>query len=70
MATRQLVRCSSGHLYYTTWWPLGSLKAVRLGPVRWQRCPVEHRFRLARKVDQSSISADELAGVVDASGLP
>ncbi len=70
MASRQLVRCSRDHLYYTTWWRWGSLKAARFGPVRWQPCPIEHRFRLTRKVDPATVSADALAGAVDASGLP
>jgi hypothetical protein len=34
------VRCHSGHLFTTIWIPGVSLKALRLGPWRVQRCPV------------------------------
>jgi len=34
------VRCDAGHLFTTIWVPLASLKAVRLGSRRYQRCPV------------------------------
>ncbi len=34
------VRCREGHVFTTTWIPLVSFKAVRLGPVRLQYCPV------------------------------
>jgi len=33
------VRCSAGHLFTTIWIPLASLKSVRLGDRRYQRCP-------------------------------
>jgi hypothetical protein len=37
------VRCREGHLFTTIWIPGMSLKAVRLGWIRWQYCPVgEH----------------------------
>ncbi|MDQ2728445.1 MAG: hypothetical protein M3Y91_11410 [Actinomycetota bacterium] len=70
MEARQLVRCSRGHLYYTTWWHWASLMAVRVGPVSWQRCPVEDRLRLTRKVDPATVSTDALASAAAASGLP
>jgi hypothetical protein len=35
-----VVRCASGHLFMTTWIPLVSVKALRLGAVRIQRCPL------------------------------
>jgi hypothetical protein len=35
-----VVRCRDGHLFTTTWIPMVSFKAVRLGYVRWQYCPV------------------------------
>ena len=38
-----VVRCTEGHLFTTIWVPGVSLKAVRLGWFRFQRCPVgEH----------------------------
>lgn len=33
-----IVRCSHGHLFTTTWIVGSSVKAVRLGPKRYQRC--------------------------------
>jgi hypothetical protein len=35
-----IVRCRDGHLFTTTWVPLVSLKAIRLGMVRFQYCPL------------------------------
>jgi hypothetical protein len=35
-----IVRCREGHLFTTVWIPGASLKAIRLGPVRFQYCPV------------------------------
>jgi hypothetical protein len=35
-----VVRCSEGHLFTTVWISGLSLKAVRLGWFRFQRCPV------------------------------
>jgi hypothetical protein len=34
------VRCKDGPLFTTIWIPLGSVKAMRLGGARFQRCPV------------------------------
>jgi hypothetical protein len=39
-----IVRCQAGHLFTTRWIPFASLKAVRLGPVRFQYCPVGRHF--------------------------
>src|SRR5690242_19029254 len=37
-----LVRCRAGHLFTTIWLPGASMKSLRLGPWRVQRCPVGH----------------------------
>jgi hypothetical protein len=55
-----IVRCSKGHLFTTIWVPLGSFKAVRLGPRRYQRCPVGHHWALVRKVDPDTLTPAEL----------
>lgn len=55
------VRCSAGHLYTTIWVPLASLKAVRLGTVRWQRCPVGHHWATVTPLDKESTTPDDLA---------
>jgi hypothetical protein len=56
-----IVRCSKGHLFTTIWMPLGSLKAVRLGPRRYQRCPVGRHFALVQRVDPSELDPVELS---------
>jgi hypothetical protein len=48
-------------LFETTWVPLASFKAVRLGSRRLQRCPVHHRFELIRRVDPTTLTDDERA---------
>jgi hypothetical protein len=35
-----IVRCRDGHLFMTTWIPMMSFKAIRLGLLRVQYCPV------------------------------
>lgn len=35
-----VVRCAQGHVFMTAWVPLVSVKALRLGPVRIQPCPL------------------------------
>jgi hypothetical protein len=49
-----IVRCRDGHLFMTTWIPGVSIKAVRLGLVRIQHCPVGNHVvpvRLMRDED-------------------
>jgi hypothetical protein len=55
------VRCSQGHLYTSYWVPLGSLKAIRLGGCRVQRCPVGHHWAKTYRVDPSELTAQEAA---------
>jgi hypothetical protein len=57
----RIVRCRSGHLFTTTFVPGASLKSVRLGNVRYQRCPVGRHCTLVRRVDVSTLTADEIA---------
>jgi hypothetical protein len=54
-----VVRCRSGHLFTTMWIPGGSLKAVRLGWWRFQRCPVEKHWSLVTPVVASELTEDE-----------
>lgn len=44
------VRCSQGHVFTTTWSPLGSLTAIRLGGAWFQHCPVGNHWSLVRPV--------------------
>jgi hypothetical protein len=55
------VRCSAGHLFTTIWIPLASLKAVRLGNGRYQRCPVGRHWAMVAPLDRDSASAEDLA---------
>ena len=54
-----IVRCRAGHLFTTLWIPGGSLKAVRLGPWRFQRCPVGRHWSLVTPVAQAELSERE-----------
>lgn len=54
------VRCSAGHVYTTIWIPFGSLKAIRLGRRRYQRCPVGDHWATVKPIDASTASRNEL----------
>jgi hypothetical protein len=54
-----IVRCRRGHLFTTIWIPGGSLKAVRLGPARLQRCPVGPHWSLVTPVKTSDLTAEQ-----------
>ena len=57
----KIVRCSAGHLFTTIWMPLGSLKAVRLGPGgRYQRCPVGHHWSIVVPLDPTTADPADL----------
>src|ERR1700728_4289183 len=49
------VRCSKGHVFTTTWSPLGSLTAIRLAGARFQHCPVGHHWALVRPVQDGDL---------------
>lgn len=55
-----VVRCRQGHLFTTIWIPGASLKAVRLGWWRFQRCPVGRHWTLVRPVREGDLSEEEL----------
>jgi hypothetical protein len=54
-----VVRCRQGHLFTTIWVPGASLKAIRLGWWRLQRCPVGRHWSLVAPVDVSTLSQDD-----------
>lgn len=54
-----VVRCQRGHLFTTLWIPGASIKALRLGWVRFQRCPVGHHWSLVTPVKKSELTAKE-----------
>jgi hypothetical protein len=56
-------RCRAGHLFMSTVVPGASLKAVRLGRVRFQRCPVGNHWTLVGWVDASTLTPEEISQV-------
>ncbi len=55
-----VVRCRDGHLFTTLWIPAVSVKALRLGPWRVQRCPVGHHWTLVTPVKEAGLTPQEL----------
>jgi hypothetical protein len=58
---RVVARCRSGHLFTTLWLPGASVKALRMGPWRVQRCPVGRHWSLVALVDRAELAPEELA---------
>jgi hypothetical protein len=54
-----VVRCRRGHLFTTLWIPGVSVKALRLGWRRVQRCPVGKHWSIVTPVRESDLSALE-----------
>ncbi len=54
-----VVRCREGHLFTTIWIPGASLKAIRLGWVRFQRCPVGEHWTFVTPVKESDLTEEE-----------
>ena len=55
-----IVRCRQGHLFSTIWLPAASVKSLRLGAWRVQRCPFGH-WSLVTPVRASELSSRQLA---------
>jgi hypothetical protein len=53
------VRCSKGHVFTTTWSPLGSFAAIRLGGARFQYCPVGRHWALVRPVQDGDLTTGD-----------
>ena len=58
MGRNVIVRCRQGHLYTTIWLPGGSLKSVRFGFWRFQRCPVGRHWSIVTPVKKSELTED------------
>jgi hypothetical protein len=54
-----VVRCGKGHLFTTFWSPMGSFTAIRLGPARFQHCPVGNHWSLVRPVKDADLTAED-----------
>jgi hypothetical protein len=61
MGGRVIVRCRDGHLFRTVWVPGASVKSLRLGWWRYQRCPVGDHWTLVHPVKESALSDEERA---------
>ncbi len=59
MGGNVVVRCRQGHLFTTIWVPGASVKAIRLGWARWQRCPVGSHWSLVTPVRVSELTDEE-----------
>jgi len=57
---RTIVRCRRGHLFTTIWIPGASLKSVRLGWWRIQRCPVGGHWSIVVPVKEAALTRREL----------
>jgi hypothetical protein len=55
-----IVRCSQGHLFTTIWIPGASFKSVRLGPDRFQWCPVGKHWTTVTLVREPDLTEDEI----------
>jgi hypothetical protein len=60
LGANTVVRCRSGHLFTTIWVPGVSLKSVRLGWWRYQRCPVGNHWTLVTPAKVSELTEEEL----------
>jgi hypothetical protein len=60
LGTSTIVRCRSGHLFTTIWIPGVSLKSVRLGWWRYQKCPVGNHWTLVTPAKVSELTEEEL----------
>jgi len=56
-----VVRCKQGHLFTTMWIPGASIKSIRLGTSRFQRCPVGHHWALVKPVKEQDLTDDDRA---------
>jgi hypothetical protein len=59
LAGNVLVRCERGHLFTTIWVPGASLKSLRLGWWRFQRCPVGEHWSFVTPVNRSELTAEK-----------
>jgi hypothetical protein len=54
-----VVRCRDGHLFTTIWIPGASLKSIRLGWWRLQRCPIGKHWTLVSPVKVTDLTEEE-----------
>ena len=54
-----VVRCRSGHLFTTIWIPGVSLKSIRLGWWRLQRCPAGDHWSIVTPIREAELTEEE-----------
>jgi hypothetical protein len=54
-----IVRCREGHLFMTTWIPMMSFKAIRVGLVRIQLCPVGNHVTAVRLMRDEDLTPSQ-----------
>jgi hypothetical protein len=54
-----VVRCRRGHVFTTLWIPGVSVKAIRLGWWRVQRCPVGNHWSVVTPIRTSELTAGD-----------
>ena len=54
-----IVRCREGHLFTTIWIPGISLKAIRLGPIRYQYCPIGNHWSFVEFVNVAELTDEQ-----------
>jgi len=54
-----VVRCRQGHLFTTIWIPGASLKSIRFGWARFQRCPVGKHWSVVVPVKEAELTDEE-----------
>ncbi len=59
LAGNVVVRCRDDHLFTTIWIPGGSLKSLRFGWWRFQRCPVGRHWSIVTPVKRIDLTEDE-----------
>ena len=60
-----VVRCWEEHLFTTVWVPGVSVKALRLGPWRVQRCPVGQHWSIVTPVSRSDLTEQQNRAAAD-----
>ena len=70
LAGHLIVRCRAGHLFTTLWVPGVSVKSLKLGLWRYQRCPVGHHFSLVTPVDPARLTRRERRRASEHRDLP
>ena len=54
-----VVRCRDGHLFTTIWIPGVSVKSLRMGWYRFQRCPVGDHWTIVSPVKDIDLTEEE-----------